>query len=486
MKTAEQYVESLRKLKLNVYFFGGKIENPADFALTKPSQNSVALTYALAHDPQYADLMTATSHLTGERINRFTHIPQNSDDLVKKVKMLRLLGQKTGACFQRCVGMDALITLSSLTYEMDQKFGTEYYARFNEFLKMIQREDLVCNGAMTDAKGDRSLRPSEQSDPDMYVRIVEKRKDGIVVRGAKAHQTGAINSHEIIAMPTVAMREEDKDYAVSFSIPSDAEGIIHIIGRQTSDTRRLEDGEIDVGNAKYGVAGHEALVVFDNVFVPWERVFMCGEYEFSGLFVERFSSYHRQNYGGCKTGVGDVLIGAAATVAEYNGVQQASHVRDKITEMVHLNETMYACGLACSYEGQRLPSGTYFVNPLLANATKQNVTRFPFEMARLAMDIAGGLVATLPSEKDLKHPEVGKYVEKYLKGNASIPTEHRVRMMRLIENMVLGVGMVESMHGAGSPQAQRITILRHADLEAKKKLSKTLAGIEESNPSKRQ
>jgi 4-hydroxybutyryl-CoA dehydratase/vinylacetyl-CoA-Delta-isomerase len=486
LKTAEQYVESLRKLKLNVYFFGGKIENPADFALTKPSQNSVALTYALAHDPQYADLMTATSHLTGERINRFTHIPQNSDDLVKKVKMLRLLGQKTGACFQRCVGMDALITLSSLTYEMDQKFGTEYYARFNEFLKMIQREDLVCNGAMTDAKGDRSLRPSEQSDPDMYVRIVEKRKDGIVVRGAKAHQTGAINSHEIIAMPTVAMREEDKDYAVSFSIPSDAEGIIHIIGRQTSDTRRLEDGEIDVGNAKYGVAGHEALVVFDNVFVPWERVFMCGEYEFSGLFVERFSSYHRQNYGGCKTGVGDVLIGAAATVAEYNGVQQASHVRDKITEMVHLNETMYACGLACSYEGQRLPSGTYFVNPLLANATKQNVTRFPFEMARLAMDIAGGLVATLPSEKDLKHPEVGKYVEKYLKGNASIPTEHRVRMMRLIENMVLGVGMVESMHGAGSPQAQRITILRHADLEAKKKLSKTLAGIEENNPSKRQ
>jgi 4-hydroxybutyryl-CoA dehydratase/vinylacetyl-CoA-Delta-isomerase len=205
---------------------------------------------------------------------------------------------------------------------------------------------------------------------------------------------------------------------------------------------------------------------------------MCGEYEFSGAFVERFASYHRQNYGGCKTGVGDVLIGAAATIAEYNGAQDASHVRDKITEMVHLNETMYACGLACSYEGKRLPSGTYFVNPLLANATKQNVTRFPFEMARLAMDIAGGLVATMPSERDLKNPEVGKYVQKYLKGNANIPTEHRIRMMRLIENMVLGAGMLESLHGAGSPQAQRITILRHADLETKKKLSKILAGIE--------
>lgn len=479
MKTADQYLDSLRKLKLKVYFFGEKIENPVDYPLTKPSQNSVALTYSLAHDPKYADLMTAKSHLTGERINRFTHIPQNSEDLVKKVKMLRLLGQKTGACFQRCVGMDALITLSSLTFEMDQKLGTKYYARFNEFLKYIQREDLMCNGAMTDVKGDRSLRPSQQKDPDMYVRVVEKRKDGIVVRGAKAHQTGAINSHEIIAMPTLAMREDDRDYAVSFSTPSDAEGILHIIGRQASDTRRLEGGEIDVGNAKYGVAGHEALVVFDDVFVPWERVFMCGEYEFSGSFVERFASYHRQNYGGCKTGVGDVLIGAAATIAEYNGVQDASHVRDKITEMVHLNETMYACGLACSYEGYRLPSGTYFVNPLLANATKQNVTRFPFEMARLAMDIAGGLVATLPSERDLKHPEVGKYVEKYLKGNASVPTEDRVRMIRLIENMALGVGMVESLHGAGSSQAQRITILRHADLEAKKKLSKHLAGIEE-------
>lgn len=479
MKTADQYLDSLRKLKLKVYFFGEKIENPVDYPLTKPSQNSVALTYALAHDPKYADLMTAKSHLTGERINRFTHIPQNSEDLVKKVKMLRLLGQKTGACFQRCVGMDALITLSSLTFEMDQKLGTKYYARFNEYLKYVQREDLMCNGAMTDVKGDRSLRPSQQKDPDMYVRVVEKRKDGIVVRGAKAHQTGAINSHEIIAMPTLAMREDDRDYAVSFSTPSDAEGILHIIGRQASDTRRLEGGEIDVGNAKYGVAGHEALVVFDDVFVPWERVFMCGEYEFSGSFVERFASYHRQNYGGCKTGVGDVLIGAAATIAEYNGVQDASHVRDKITEMVHLNETMYACGLACSYEGYRLPSGTYFVNPLLANATKQNVTRFPFEMARLAMDIAGGLVATLPSERDLKHPEVGKYVEKYLKGNASVPTEDRVRMIRLIENMALGVGMVESLHGAGSSQAQRITILRHADLEAKKKLSKHLAGIEE-------
>jgi 4-hydroxybutyryl-CoA dehydratase/vinylacetyl-CoA-Delta-isomerase len=476
LKTAEQYLESLRQLKLRVYFLGKRIENPADFQLTKPSQNAVAMTYTLAQDPKYSDLMTATSHLTGKTVNRFTHIPQNSDDLVKKVKMLRLLGQKTGVCFQRCVGMDALIALSSVTYEMDQKFGSQYFARFNEFLKHVQHNDLVCNGAMTDVKGDRSLRPSQQKDPDLYVRVVEKQKDGIIVRGAKAHQTGAINSHEIIVMPTLAMSEDDKDYAVSFSTPSDAKGVLHIIGRQTSDTRRLEGSEIDLGNAKYG--GHEALVVFDDVFVPWDRVFMYGEHEFSGVLVDRFASYHRQNYGGCKTGLGDVLIGAAATIAEYNGVQGASHIREKITEMIHLNETMYACGLACSYEGYKLPSGTYVVNPLLANATKQNVTRFPFEMARLAVDIAGGLVGTLPSEKDLKHSEIGKYVAKYMRGVASIPAESRMRMIRLIENMVLGVGyLVESMHGAGSPQAQRIVIFKQADLEAKKELSKALAGI---------
>jgi 4-hydroxybutyryl-CoA dehydratase/vinylacetyl-CoA-Delta-isomerase len=481
LKTVEQYLQSLRQLRLRVYFLGKRVENPADFQITKPSQNAVAATYSLAQDPEYSDLMTATSHLTGEKINRFTHIPQNNDDLVKKVKMLRLLGQKTGVCFQRCVGMDALIALSSVTYELDQKLGTQYYVRFNDFLKYVQRSDLVCNGAMTDVKGDRSLKPSKQKDPDLYVRVVEKRKDGIVVRGAKAHQTGAINSHEIIVMPTLAMGEEDKDYAVSFSTPSDAEGIVHIIGRQASDTRRLEDSEVDLGNIRY--AGHEALVVFDDVFVPRGRVFMCGEHEFSGALVERFASYHRQNYGGCKTGLGDVLIGAAATMAEYNGVQGAAHVRDKITEMIHLNETMYACGLACSYEGDKLPSGTYMVNPLLANSTKQNVTRFPFEMARLALDIAGGSVGTLPSERDLKHPEVGKYVDKYLRGAANISTENRMRMIRLIESMVFGVGyLVESMHGAGSPQAQRIVILKQAELEAKKELSKTLAGTTRPSP----
>jgi len=483
MMTKEQYIESLRKMNLKVYFMGERIENPVDHPMIRPSMNSVAMTYELAEKEEYKDLMTATSNLTGKTINRFCHLHQSTEDLVKKVKMQRLCGQKTGACFQRCVGMDAFNAIFSTTYEMDQKLGTEYHKRFTEYLKWVQDNDLTVDGAMTDPKGDRSLAPSQQPDPDLYLHIVEVRPDGIVVRGAKAHQTGAVNSHEHLIMPTQAMKEGDKDYAVSFAVPSDAEGVLMIYGRQSCDTRKMEAGaDIDLGNSQFG--GHEALVVFDDVFVPNERVFMCKEYEFAGMMVERFAGYHRQSYGGCKVGVGDVLIGAAALISEYNGVPKASHIKDKLIEMMHLNETLYACGIACSAEGVKMPAGNYQINLLLANVCKQNVTRMPYEIARLAEDIAGGLMVTMPSQQDLRSPEVGKYVEKYFKGAVGKSTENRMRLLRLIENLTLGTAAVgyrtESMHGAGSPQAQRIMISRQGNLESKKEFAKAIAHIDES------
>jgi len=277
----------------------------------------------------------------------------------------------------------------------------------------------------------------------------------------------------------MAMREDDAEYAIAFALPSDAEGIIYIMGRQSCDTRKLEPTTMDVGNQLFG--GHEALVVLDNVFVPWERVFMYKEFEFAGQLVEKFASYHRQSYA-CKVGVGDVLIGAVQTAAEYNGVEKASHVKDKIIEMNHLNETLYCGCIACASEGQREPSGTYAVNSLLANVHKQNVTRFPYEIARLAQDVAGGLMVTMPSEQDLRSPETGKWLQKYLKANPNIPTEYRMRILRLIENITLGTGAVgyltESMHGAGSPQAQRIMISRLVQMNLKQAAAKKLSGIE--------
>ena len=480
MKTPEQYIESLRKMNLEVYLLGERIKNPVDHPMIRPSLNSVAMTYQLAQEREAKGWMTTTSHLTSRTINRFTAVHQNAQDLVNKVKMQRLLGQRTASCFQRCVGMDAMNALYSTTFETDAKYQTSYHPRFREYLQRVQEEDLVVDGAMTDVKGDRSLRPAQQADPDLYLHVVERKKDGVVVRGAKAHQTGMVNSHEVIVMPTMALRDEEKDYAISFAVPTNTPGLFFIYGRQSCDTRKLEGSTIDVGNHQYG--GHEVLAIFDNVLVPWERVFLCGEAEFVGPLVERFAGYHRQSYGGCKVGVGDVLIGAASLAADFNGTAKASHIADKIIEMVHLNETLYSCGLACSSEGHPTSAGNYEIDMLLANVCKQNVTRFPYEIARLAEDIAGGLMVTMPSEKDLRSERTGPYIEKYLKGVAAVPTEHRLRVLRLIENLTLGTAAVgyrtESMHGAGPPQAQRIMIRRQADLEVKKDLARRIAGIE--------
>ncbi|MCI5725492.1 4-hydroxyphenylacetate 3-hydroxylase family protein [Fusobacterium sp.] len=479
LMTGKEYVESLRKMNMEVYVFGKKVECPVDHPIIRPSLNSVIMTYDLAQKPEYEDLMTVKSHITGEKINRFTHIHQSPEDLVNKVKMQRLLGQKTASCFQRCVGMDAFNACYSTTYDMDEKLGTNYHEKLKKFLVYCQEKDLTVDGAMTDPKGDRSLSPSAQADPDMFLHIVEKREDGIVVRGAKAHQTGIVNSHEVLVMPTISMTEADKEYAVAFAVPVDTKGIKIIYGRQSCDTRKMEDGTLDRGNPKFG--GHEALVVFDDVFVPNERIFMCGEFEFSNSLVERFAGFHRQSYGGCKVGVGDVLIGATALIADYNGTKKASHVKDKIIEMTHLNETLYCAGIACSSEGHKTASGSYEIDLLLANVCKQNVTRFPYEIARLAEDIAGGIFVTMPSEADYRSKEVGHYVEKYLKGVATIPTYDRMKVLRLIENLTLGTAAVgyrtESMHGAGSPQAQRIMISRQSNLENKKQLVRDILDI---------
>ncbi len=466
MKTSAEYLSDLSLLKRCVYILGERVEDLSIHPLIKPSLHALGCTYDLASDSDYSTTFTRAG-IDGDPVNLFTSLHRSPDDLINKVNALRILGQRTGTCFQRCVGWDALNALDSVTFEMDRSNGSRYYQRFCSYLHYVQRHDLVINGAMTDVKGDRSLRPALQPNPDSFLRVVDRRPDGIVVRGAKAHQTGALGAHEIIVMPTQALRPDERDYAVCFAVPSDTEGIIHVLGRQASDTRKLEGGRLDVGNPHFG--GHEALVIFEDVFVPNERIFMDGEVPFSGLLVKRFAGYHRQSYGGCKSGMGDVLIGAAALAADNVGISGASHVRRKLAEMVHLNETIYSCGLACSSCGFRLASGVFMVDLLLANICKQNVTRFPYEIARLAEDLAGGLMVTMPSELDFSNPEIGWLLEKYLQGIESVSTIDRMRVLRLIENLTIGAGAVayrtESLHGAGSPEAQAIMVEKLSDLE---------------------
>ena len=474
--TGDDYVDSLRGRGVKVYLFGALIDEPVDHPIIRPSINALKRTYDLAiEDPALA---TAHSELIDAPVNRFLHIVGSPEDLVMKNRMQRRLGQLTGTCFQRCAGLDTISVLHSITYDIDAKHGTLYHQRYLDFMRHAQRNNIIIGAGMTDPKGDRSKRPSEQADPDLFLHVTRRTEQGVYVTGAKAHMTGGLNSHWICVMPTMNLGERDRDYAVVGMVPGDAAGITYIYGRQSCDTRAMEVGEIDKGNAKFG--GQEALVVFDNVFIPHEHVLMDGEYEFAQDMVARFTSYHRASYV-CKTGLGDVMVGAAAAIAEMNGADQASHVKDKLVEMTHLNETIFSSAIASSHEAKALPSGIFMNDAMLANVCKHNVTRFPYEISRLAQDLAGGLMVTLPSEQDFEHEVAGPILKKYFQGRADVPVEHRQRMLRLIENMTLGrnaVGyLTESLHGAGSPQAQRIQIQRGMEVERKKGYARALAGI---------
>ena len=474
----ESYLKSISNRNLKIYLMGELVENPLDHPIIRPSIEAMAETYDLAvREPLLASVK---SPYTGENINRFLHIAESSEDLFLQNKMQRKLGQLTGTCFQRCVGMDAFNALHSVTYEIDEKYSTEYHSNFVNFLTEMHKSNLVVGGAMTDVKGDRSKLPHEQEDEDLYLRIVDRNKDGVFVKGAKAHQTGCINSHWMVVMPTLRLTDKDKDYAIVGAIPVDADGITYIYGRQSCDTRSMEPGEYDVGNKYF--AGQEAMVIFDNVFIPNKYIFMNGEFDFASMLVERFTTYHRRSYV-CKAGVGDVLIGAAATIAEYNGVEEASHIKDKLVEMNKLNETIYATGIASSLQGNITKSGNFINDDLLANVCKQHVTKETFEIGRIAQDLAGGLVGSMPSGIDFNEGDMSEDLKKYLKGKKDINSEDRVKILRLIENMTLGRNAVayltESLHGAGSPQAQRVQIRRGVDMEKKKEFAKKLSGVTE-------
>jgi 4-hydroxybutyryl-CoA dehydratase/vinylacetyl-CoA-Delta-isomerase len=475
VKTFQEYVESLRKLKPTAYMFGEKIENVVDNPRIRGGINATGATYELANSEKYRNLFTTNSPFTEERINRFTLPPQSIEDLVARVKINRLLGSYVGTCHQRCTGLDCMCALSIVAYNTDKKHETNYYPRFVEFLKYLQRNDFTANASVTDVKGDRSLGPHEQPDKDLYLRVVEKQKDGIIVRGAKVHQTGSLSCHELIVLPTRAMDKGDEDYAVAFAIPSDTKGVIHVVGRNSLDTREIEG--VDCGNIRY--SKYCPTVIYEDVFVPWERVFMCGEADFAGELVNRFSAFHRQSHGGCKAGKIDVMTGAALTMMDYNGTSKVTHLREKVVDMIHKAETLYGCSLAASYEGKKEPSGTYFINSVLANASKIHEGRDMAECIRLLIDISGGYVADLPSDRDFNNPDIGGLLKKYLQGAVGVPVENRIKMLRLVEKLAMeSADSISDIHGGGSPAAHRLTIMRETDLNQRRNCAKRLAGIE--------
>jgi 4-hydroxybutyryl-CoA dehydratase / vinylacetyl-CoA-Delta-isomerase len=464
VNTAEQYKDSLRARKIELWVDGELVPNPVDHPKVAPSVEAVAATYELAHDPAFHGIATAFSDLTSRPVNRFVHLFRSPDDLVKKVLLQRELGRITGTCFQRCVGMDALNALFIATFEA----GDVPHSRFVRWLRDVQQHDEMLCGAMTDPKGDRRKRPAEQ--PDSFVRIVERRPDGIVIRGVKLHQTGAANAHQILVMPGQGLRPGEEDFAVACAVPADASGVVMILGRQPSDDRK---GTPDAGNLRY--SGQEVVVAFDDVFVPSARVFLDGHLNAVNTLLEAFTGYHRASYGGCKPGNLDALIGATAELTRMNGVDRTPAVRDKLVEMVHLTETVHGVGLAASHKSTRHAAGVWLVDAILANVCKQNVTRLPYEVVRLAEDLAGGLVSTMPSIGDSRHPRLGPILAQVM------GSEERGKMLRLVEWFTSGAGSVplriECMHGAGSPMAQRIVLDRKTDWADKMRVARRLAGL---------
>lgn len=484
MRTGAEFLEGIKKRSHNIYHLGKKVENPTDYPILKWPLKVIARIHDLALNPKYSDLLTATSPITGEKVNRFLHVFGSIDDLVMRQKKMRFLISHLGSCTLMCPGLGGVNALYSTTYDMDQEIGTDYHQRFKEYLKHVQANDLFLAGAMMDVKGNRNLNAYEQADPDLYLHIVEERSDGIVVRGAKAHQTGPMIADEVVVMPCDIMRSEKaRNYAVSFSIPADTKGLTYIMQYNLADAMTdAAEGTagMDLGNVRYGCQyGATALMVFDNVFVPKERIFMQGEWEYTRHLVTRMGTMARMWQCGCRPGIFDLITGATKLIAEYNGVARAPHVIDKLTEMSYLTETVWGLALASASFGKATPSGAYLPEPLLTNVAKLQSTRAYYELVKIAIDVCGGLVVSVPSEKDYKHPEVGKWIEKYLKGVADVPTEHRMRAVRFIQSLT-GSPVSAALHHSGGPmQNQKIVIYRETDFDEKVKRVKILAGIEE-------
>lgn len=481
MRSGAEYIESLKRMNPVIYYRGKKIDNVVDHPLIKWSVNTIAQIYDWNRDPRFADILTATSPLTGDRINRFMHVFGSVDDLMARQRQIRFLEEKLGSCTLMCTMLGGINSLYSTTYDMDQKYGTNYHQRFREWLSRVHKEDLFAPMAMMDAKGDRSLSPGRQADPDLFLRIVEERQDGVVVRGAKAHQTAPMIAEESIVLPCDVMRDEtERNYAIAFAIPANTKGITYIYQHNLADAFVVASDRMDLGNAKYGCQfGTTALMVFDDVFVPRERIFMQGEWEFTRQLVSRTGTMARLWQVGCRPGIFSLLTGATRLMAEYNGVANSAHIRDKLTTMSCLTETVWGLSLGAAACGEPTPSGAYLPNSLLTNIAKFQSTNSWYELEKIATDVCGGLVVTVPSAEDFKNPETSGYLEKYFKGVADIPTEHKMRMVRFIQAFV-GGPVAGALHHSGGPmENQKIVIHRETDFAHKKKAVRILAEIED-------
>ncbi|SFG84363.1 4-hydroxybutyryl-CoA dehydratase / vinylacetyl-CoA-Delta-isomerase [Desulfotomaculum arcticum] len=486
MRTREQYIERLGKMDRNLYSNGEKIDRLDE--RQQGAINVMSLTFDAVWDPASKDLCTATSHLTGKTINRFNHIHQNKEDLHKKQDMTRLLCNKVGQCIQRCMGIDAANAINAVSFEAQKspKAKTTYYDNWLKWLERFQTEDLVASCAQTDVKGERLKRPAEQTDPDMYVHVVEERSDGIIVRGSKVHISEASISDEILVVPNRALKKGEEAYALCFAVPSDYEGIKQVVHFHNFRKRDHYQRGIDIGYT-------DSYVIFDDCFVPWERVFLCGETIHGGIAALLFALFHRHSYSGCKPAMLDYVIGLASLAAEINGIEKTPHVREMLSELIMTGELGYAAGYTASDLGKPevyMPGmgnvpygpGSYIPHSIYANVGRCLTGEAVYHEQEILCNIAGGMPATFPYEKDLANPETKALLEKYLNRNPKIPIDEQIKFWLSFIDFGLsgsaGSTLYGAYHGGGSPIMEQIAITSQYDIESKKDIVRAIAGME--------
>jgi len=483
LMTPEHFEESLKDFKPRVFMNGKEVDNVLENRNTRTVVEANKASYAWALDPDYKDIMSCYSPLVDDVVNRYTHVSASTDDLVKKAEAGTFTAEMLGTCIYRCVGYDSFHALASTTWEMDRELGTEYHPKFMEYLKMVQRKDLSVAGALTEPRGRRNQKTLDWPDPYLSLKLVDKNKDGIFVRGAKINISGAYASHELVVLPQAAHFKGEEDYAIAFAIPADTEGLTYVCQYSPYSAERDQADDIEeLGNPVFGQR-ETAMIIFDNVFVPWDRVFHCGEYPYSLKMVGRYAKTHRMTCGGtCKVGFMNQIIGASKLIQEYKGLEKAAHINDQLMEMVVLRETGRACGMAAAQKGIEEPegSGVFLPDEVMGNVSKLNICNAFWRVMALAGDIGGGLLVTCPSLKELKNPEVKDYVEEFFSFGSDEPTENIMKVHKLLQNWTAGQHGVGTWHGAGPVMAQKIMLQRVIDYEHEKNLVKKTLNLKEA------
>ncbi len=471
MKSALEYRESLRELNPKVFLGGERVSSVADEPRLEPGINAVGITYDFALAEQHKKVMTCDG-FDGKPTNRFLAINKSTQDLLDKLEAVRLTCKVAG-CAQRYLTHDAFNALYEATWQIAQDKKCENHDRLVAYIAAAQKSDLSIGVAMTDGKGDRSLRPSQQTQPDTYVHVVARRPGGIFIKGVKAIITGAPYMHELLVMPCRRMLEEDKDFAVACAVPIDADGLTIVTrpaGRPGQESAKF--------SAKF--AQSVAVAHFDNVFVPYEKVFIDGEVEAAHVMTTNYATHHRHSCIGARAGFGDLLIGAGAMMARANGLdyEKTPHLREKMVDLIKITEGFYACGIAASTLGELDRAGNFRPDRVYSNIGKLLLANQIYDMHRLAHDVSGGLVVALPSPEEDHNPETAPMLSDLLRGSPDVSYEHRANVARFIEDLTAsetgGWYSVISMHGGGSPEAMKLEVLRNYDVEARSDLVQAL------------